>query len=84
MMNAKDLAAMRAREIKEEQEIQHTTVSLTRHTLVQALNMAADVMGNSAAVAKSGAWQGYYRELMNDYRNVANKIALGAKLSIKG
>lgn len=83
-MNSKNLAAMRACELKEEMEIQNTTVALTRHVLVQALNMAADVMQNSAAVAKSDAWQGYYRELMNNYRNAANSIALGAKLAIKG
>lgn len=84
MMSAKDAAAMRAREIKDQQEIQHTTVALTRDALVQALNMAADVMQNSAAVAKSDSWQSYYRLLMIDYRDIAQKVALGAKFAIKG
>lgn len=82
-MTPSDRAAARAREVMEQARIEGTTVTLTRYSLVQALNMAADVMQNSAAVAKSDAWQGHYRQLMKDYREAANMVGSGAKFAIK-
>lgn len=58
------------------------TATLSRNALVRGLNMAADVMQNSAAVAKSETWKGYYRSEMNAYRLTAHLVENGAKLSI--
>lgn len=83
-MTPKDLAAMRAREIKEEEEeAKCAVVTLRRHELVQALNTAADTMQTCSIVAKSDAWKGHYMKQKDDYRNAANMIALGAGFAIK-
>lgn len=83
-MTSKDAAAARTREFMEKEEAKTKTVTLTRRALAHALETAADVMQNSAAVAKSIAWQEHYRQAMNDYRNAANMVASGAKFTIKG
>lgn len=82
-MTPSDLAAMRVREIMEQERIKNTTATLSRYDLVRALNAAADVMQNTAAVAKSDAWQQHYRTLMNNYRDAANLVSNGSKFAIK-
>lgn len=82
-MKPSDLAALRAREIKEQSEIAASTITLRRDAFVQAMNMAADVMQNSAAVAKSDAWKIYYHTMKKNYRETANAVSLGARFAIK-
>lgn len=82
-MNPSDVAAHRAREVKEREEVKQTVATLTRAGFVQALYIAADVMQNTATVAKSDAWKGHYRRVMNEYRAAAEKVDGGAKFAIK-
>lgn len=82
-MNQANLADDRERERKEKQKIKRTQVMLTRSDLVQALNVAADVMRNTAAVARSSAWQEHYRASMAKYSAAATLLASGARFAIK-
>lgn len=79
----KDVMATLEREKREADEIRSTVVELSRHSLVQALNVAADVMQNSCSVAVSQGWQEHYHQLMTDWRSAANLISRGAKIAIK-